>query len=163
MMTSQGTLFVVDDDRKSRKAVAALALSLKIKCETFVSAEAFLERYDPSLTGCALLDFRLGGMDGLELQNRLRALGSALCVVMVSAYAEALLAVRAMENGAVAFIEKPYKNDDLADAVREALNRSARVRQSPAAQAEEWRLPTSENCATSLEVNIALSDKGVEK
>ena len=52
MKTSQGILFVIDDDRKSRMAVAALALSLKIKCETFVSAEAFLGRYTPSLTGC---------------------------------------------------------------------------------------------------------------
>ena len=69
MKTSQGILFVIDDDRKSRMAVAALALSLKIKCETFVSAEAFLGRYTPSLTGCALVDFRLGGMDGLELQR----------------------------------------------------------------------------------------------
>ena len=79
MKTSQGTLFVVDDDPKSRKAVAALASSMKIRCETFASAEGFLDRYDPSLTGCALVDFRLGGMDGLQLQERLRAMGSTLC------------------------------------------------------------------------------------
>ena len=88
MKTSQGTLFVVDDDPKSRKAVAALASSMKIRCETFASAEEFLDRYDPSLTGCALVDFRLGGMDGLQLQERLRAMGSPLSVVLISAYAD---------------------------------------------------------------------------
>jgi FixJ family two-component response regulator len=139
MKTSQGILFVIDDDRKSRMAVAALALSLKIKCETFVSAEAFLGRYTPSLTGCALVDFRLGGMDGLELQDRLRAMGSALAVVLVSAYADVPLVARAMAGGAVAFIEKPYRNDDLTDAVRQALDRSSRARQSDAAPAQQRR------------------------
>ena len=78
MKASQGTLFVVDDDPKARKAVAALASSMKIKCELFASAEEFLDRYDPSLTGCVLIDFRLGGMDGLQLQECLRAMGSRL-------------------------------------------------------------------------------------
>jgi FixJ family two-component response regulator len=136
---SQGILFVIDDDRKSRMAVAALAVSLKIKCETFVSAEAFLDRYNPSLTGCALVDFRLGGMDGLELQDRLRAMGSALAVVLVSGYADVSLTARAMAGGAVAFIEKPYRNDDLADAVRQALDCSAPARQPDAEQAPERR------------------------
>ena len=124
MKTSQVTLFVVDDDSKSRKAVAALASSLKIRCETFASAEGFLDRYDPSLTGCALVDFRLGGMDGLQLQERLQAMGSTLPVVLISAYADVSLAVRALKGGAVAFIEKPYKDDELADAIRKALERS---------------------------------------
>ena len=129
MKTSQSTLFVIDDDPKSRKAVAALAASMKIKCEPFASAEEFLDRYDASLTGCALVDFRLGGMDGLQLQDCLREMGSALAVVLISAYADVPLAVRAMENGAVAVIEKPYRNDDLADAVRKALDM---------AQREDW-------------------------
>jgi FixJ family two-component response regulator len=127
--TPQGTLFVIDDDQKSRKAVAALALSLKIRCETFTSAETFLDRYDASLTGCALVDYRLGGMDGLQLQERLKAMGSALSVVLISAYADASLADRATKNGAIAFIEKPYRDDQLADAVHKALDQSAGVRQ----------------------------------
>ncbi|MGD0896361.1 MAG: response regulator [Thermoguttaceae bacterium] len=131
MKTSQGTLFVVDDDCKSRRAMAALASSMKIKCETFGSAEEFLDRHDPCLRGCALVDFRLGGMNGLELQDRLRAMGSVLYVVVISAYADAPLVACAMRGGAVAFIEKPYKNDDLADAIRTAMERSAHARQSP--------------------------------
>jgi FixJ family two-component response regulator len=104
----------------SRKAAKALASSLKIPCESFASAEEFLDRYSPSLTGCLLLDYRLGGMDGLQLQERLRGMGSLLRVVLISAYADAPLTVRALRNGAAAVVEKPYKDDDLADAIRKA-------------------------------------------
>ncbi len=129
MNTSQGTLFVVDDDPKSRKAMVALASSMKIRSETFASAEEFLDRYDPSLRGCALVDYRLGGMDGLQLLDRLRAMGGLLPVVLISAYGAAPLAARAMKRGAVAFVEKPYQNDDLVDAIRMAMERSASARQ----------------------------------
>jgi two-component system, LuxR family, response regulator FixJ len=128
MATSQGTLFVVDDDPMSRKAVAALASSLKIRCKTFASAEEFLDHYDSSLTGCALIDYRLGGMDGLELQERLHALGSMVAVILISGYADVTVAARAVRGGAVAFIEKPYRNDDLTDAIRTGLERSAPAR-----------------------------------
>jgi FixJ family two-component response regulator len=129
MDTSPGTLFVVDDDPKSREAMAALASSMKIRCEMFASAEEFLDRYDPCLAGCALVDFRLGGMNGLQLQDRLRAMGSALCVVLVSAYADPPLIARARKCG-VAFVEKPYQNDDLVDAIRTAMQRSTQARQA---------------------------------
>jgi FixJ family two-component response regulator len=118
----QGTLFVVDDDAKARKAVAALAASMKIPCELFASAEEFLDHHARSLTGCVLIDFRLGGMNGLQLQECLRAMGSALGVVLISAYADVPMAVRAMSNGAVTVIEKPYKDDALADAIRKAMD-----------------------------------------
>jgi FixJ family two-component response regulator len=124
METSQGTLFVIDDDPNSRNAVAALARSMKINCEPFASAEEFLDRYDPSLRGCALIDYRLEGMDGLQLQERLQALDSTLTVILVSAYADASMTARAMENGALGVIEKPYESDDLGDLVRKGLDRS---------------------------------------
>ncbi len=130
MKAPQGTLFVVEDDRKSREAMAALASSMRIKCETFASAEEFLDYYNPYLRGCALVDFRLGGMDGLQLLDRLQAMGSLLQVVLTSAYAAASVVACAMERGAVAFIEKPYENDDLVDAIRTAMERSAHARQS---------------------------------
>ena len=119
--------------------MAALAFSIKIPCETFASAEVFLDRYDPSLTGCVLVDFRLGGMNGLQLQERLLALSSALSVVIVSANADVPMAVHALKNGAVAIIEKPYKNDELADAIRKAIDRSVTVRQSLSESADERR------------------------
>jgi two-component system, LuxR family, response regulator FixJ len=141
MKPSQATLFIVDDDPKSCKAVAALASSMKIKCETFASAERFLDRYNPSLTGCALVDYRLGGMDGLQLQERLRAMGSSLLVILISAYADVTLAVRAIKSGAVAFIEKPYKNDELADAVRRAMDQCTHTQQTAGEQADEPQRP----------------------
>jgi FixJ family two-component response regulator len=138
MKISRVTLFVVDDDPQSRKAVAALALSLKIHCETFASAERFLDRYDPSLTGCALVDFHLlGGMDGLQLQQRLRAVGSTLPVVLISAHANESVAVQALEGGAIAFIEKPYNADELVDAIRKALEHNTHAENSTTEQAEE--------------------------
>ncbi len=141
MKTSPSTLFVVDDDPKSRKAVAALASSMKIQCELFASAEAFLNRFDPSLSGCALVDFRLGGMDGLQLQECLRAMGSKLAVVLISAYADVPMTVRAMRSGAVTVFEKPYQNDDLADAVRKALEQSASGRLTVLAFAKDASIP----------------------
>jgi len=87
-------------------------------------------------------------MDGLQLQERLQAMGSALFVILISAYADAALAVRAAKNGAVAFIEKPYKNNELADAIRKALDRCTHARQSSAEQAEEPQGPTAENLQT---------------
>ncbi len=139
MKKSHGTLFIIDDDPKSRKAAAALASSINIRCETFDSAEAFLDRCDPSLTGCALVDFHLGGMDGLQLQDRLQTMGSALSVILISAHADVSLAVRAIKNGAVAVIEKPYKDNELADAIREALDQSTGMQQSIAQQADARR------------------------
>ena len=135
MKTLQGILFVIDDDRKSRMAVAALALSLKIKCETFVSAEAFLGRYTPSLTGWrgrfslgrhgrprdARPPARPGQRPGRGAGQRLRRCASGRS---------------GMAGGAVAFIEKPYRNDDLTDAVARrsaaAARRGSRTRPGPA-------------------------------
>jgi two-component system, LuxR family, response regulator FixJ len=135
MVTSQVMLVVIDGDPESRKSAAALALSMRIRCETFACAQTFLDRYDPSLTGCALVDLQLGGMDILQLQDRLKALGSALSVVLISAHADMSLVVRALRRGALAFLEKPYKHNELADAICRAIEHSARVRTSPAEEA----------------------------
>jgi signal transduction histidine kinase len=136
MKRSQGTLFVIDDDSACRAAVAALAASMKIKCEPFASAEEFLERYDPSLTGCVLIDWRLGGMNGLQLQEQLCGLGSGLGVILVSANADVRMVVRAMSNGAVGVIEKPYDADDLGDLIHRAMEHSLQMQQSPAEKAD---------------------------
>jgi FixJ family two-component response regulator len=153
MMTPNDILFVIDDDCRSRKAVAALASSMKIGCVTFASAEGFLDYYRPSLTGCVLVDYRLGGMDGLQLQEHLHTMGSSLPLILISAYGDASLAVRALKSGAVAFIEKPYRNDELADAVRKALDCCTYSQQPMAEQAEgRQRLAAEEQRTASLRI-----------
>ncbi len=116
-------LFVVDDDPEARAGVAALATSMGIPCRTFASAEDFLGAYTHKWTGCALVDLRLGGMSGLELQARLAEDGSTLPVILISAHVDFVAAARAMNHGAVTVLEKPYQADDLADAIREAMAR----------------------------------------
>ncbi len=137
MEPTEGKLFIVEDDPRSRKALGALASSMKIKYETFASTEEFLERYESSLSGCALLDYRLGGMDGLQLQGKLQAMNSMLSVVLISAHADVALAVRAMKNGALTLIEKPYQKDELSDAIHKAMKRSEEVRRMREGSADQ--------------------------
>lgn len=118
---SAPTLFVVDDDPDARRGTAALACSLGYPCKTFISAEEFLQAYDPSATGCLLVDFRLGGMSGLELQEQLQSMGCSLPFVLISAFADVPIAVRGMRNGAVAVLQKPYVDDELVDAIRRGM------------------------------------------
>jgi two-component system, LuxR family, response regulator FixJ len=136
---ADSALFVVDDDATARRAVEALASSLNIPCRSFSSAEEFLDYHRPSLAGCLLLDVGLPGMSGLELQERLSAVGSTLPVILISGRADVASAVRGMRRGALTMLEKPYQADELADAIREAMQCHARVRESHAIHAEVQR------------------------
>jgi FixJ family two-component response regulator len=126
----EGTLFVVDDDPRARAGVAALASSLSIVCEHYASAEEFLERLDPVRSGCLLLDYRLDGTNGLDLQEELLRRGNAMPVIFISAYADVPMAVRAMQNGALTVLEKPYRDDLLVEAVRRGLEMDNMSRQA---------------------------------
>lgn len=132
----EATVFVVDDEPTARKSAIALASSMGLGCKTFASAEEFLQHYDPSLAGCLLLDLRLDGMNGLELQERLAAMRAPLPVVLVSAYADVATTVRAMRNGALTVLTKPYEADELAGAVHEALEVDRKTRRDDARRAE---------------------------
>jgi len=139
MNETEATLFVVDDEPSACKGVAALATSLGIPCKTFSCAEDFLSRYKRGRAGCLLIDLRLPGMSGLELQGRLVDMGSRLPVILISAYADVPATVRAMQNGALTVLTKPYRDDELADAVREALQRDRESREKLARQADVRR------------------------
>ena len=115
------TLFVVDDDPEVRASMAALAISMGWDCQVFSSAEEFLERFDPARPGCLVTDIRLGGMDGVQLQEHLANLSSAPPVILVSAYGSIPIAVRAMRNGALTVLEKPCNADELASAIHLAV------------------------------------------
>lgn len=122
-MKTESIVFVVDDDEQARASVCALVSSMGLKCRPFASGEDFLqycERNSP-LTGCLVTDVRMVGMSGIELQEQLRALHVAIPIIVLTAFARTPLTVRAMQNGAVTMLDKPYDDDDLWDAIREGL------------------------------------------
>lgn len=127
-MSSERTVFVVDDDEKSRKSVCALIRSMGLKAEPYSSAEEFLRFYAKDRPGCLVTDVRMIGMSGIELLEELNKMGAILPVIVLTAYARTSLAVRAMRAGAVTMLDKPYHDDDLWDAICKALTQDASQR-----------------------------------
>lgn len=126
------TVFVVDDDPAVRKSLRRLGESLTLPVETFASATEFLAAYDPRRPGCIVLDLRMPGMSGLELQDRLLLDGVLIPIIVVTAYGDIPSAVRAMKNGAVDFIEKPIRPQALLDRINDALARDRQTREETA-------------------------------
>jgi len=125
---NEPTVFVVDDDDAIRKGLSLLIQSLHIPVETFACGEDFLARYDPDQAGCLLLDIRMPGMSGLELQTQLLGKNVSLPIIMISGNADVPMAVRAMKKGAFDFIEKPLREQDLLDCIHQAIRRDAQIR-----------------------------------
>ena len=142
-MNSDKSVFVVDDDPGARESVAALVKSRGLQVLTFGSAEDFLEAYNPSQRGCLVVDVRMPGMSGLELQERLASMGSTLPVIIITGHADVPMAVRAMHAGAVTFLEKPTAEQELLANIEKALEHENRVQKEQAMRAEvETRLAT---------------------
>lgn len=121
MATAPGKIHIVDDDEAVRDSLLALLEAHGYAATAYPSAETFLATYRPAHVDCALVDVRMPGMDGLALLNRVRDLGLALPVIVVTGHGDIPLAVQAMKAGAVDFIEKPYSNEAILDVVRRAL------------------------------------------
>lgn len=121
-------VFVVDDDQGVRESVTILMRSIGVASETFASADEFLGKFDPDKPGCLILDVRMPGMNGLELQERLVSLGSTLPIIFVSAHGDIPIAVEAIKAGASDFVQKPFRDQKLIDKVQEAFAENARVR-----------------------------------
>lgn len=133
--TREPTVFVVDDDPAVRESLTMLVRSMELRVEAFDSAQAFLDAYDPSRPGCLLLDVRMPGISGLELLERLARDETHPTAVLISAYGDVPTVVRAMKAGAVNFLEKPYRDQQLWDAIQEALRRDADDRRLAAEKA----------------------------
>jgi FixJ family two-component response regulator len=118
-----GTVFVVDDDEDVRAAMQRLLKTVGLHAEAFASAKDFLERHLPQGPSCLILDIRLPGMSGLDVQKRLVEAGTKIPVIFITAHADVPLAVTAMKSGAVEFLTKPFRGQDLVDAVQQALAR----------------------------------------
>lgn len=134
-MANDPTVFVIDHDEATRSAVRALLRSVDIPIETFPTACEFLEAYDPQRPGCLVLDARLPGMSGLELQQRLANWEVPPPVIIITGYGDIPMAVEAMRNGAVDFIEKPFRPQLLLDRIHEGFERDAAARRAHAQRA----------------------------
>ncbi|MFN8179348.1 MAG: response regulator transcription factor [bacterium] len=141
-MTSSGgpepVVFVVDDDEAVRSSIAMLLESVSLKTETFASAREFLQAWAGDRPGCVVLDLRMPGLSGLELQERLAALGSRLPIIFVTGHGDVPDAVAAMRAGAVDFLRKPFRDQDLLDRIQKALELDAQ-RRSEAVDVERIR------------------------
>lgn len=138
MSESEQTVFVVDDDDAFRDSLEVLFDSIGIRAEGFASADSFLERYEPHLTGCLVLDIRMPGMSGLDLQAELNRRESRLPILFITGHGDVPMAVRAMKAGAADFLSKPFSHQDLLDRVQTALRIEADGR-GRLAEVEELR------------------------
>jgi FixJ family two-component response regulator len=124
-VNSQPTIFVVDDDPAVSRALTSAGRLLGLPIRAYASAAAFLSSYDPCQPGCLVLDIKMPGMTGLELQQKLVDEGSPLPVIMISAHADVRIAVEAMSRGAVTVLEKPFRLQELMAQVRRAVELDA--------------------------------------
>jgi FixJ family two-component response regulator len=121
--TPEPTVFVVDDDAEVRTSLNQLLRSARLHAKTYSSAFEFLEDYEPSVPGCLVLDIRMPGMSGLELQARLSSKDIELPIIMITGYGEVPMVVQAMQTGAFDFIQKPYSPTELLRRIQAAVER----------------------------------------
>lgn len=119
----QETIFVIDDDAAVRESLSWLLESVNLHVERYDSAETFLESYSIHKIGCLLLDIRMPGMSGLQLQEKLNKYKYTLPIIIITGHGDVPLAVRAMKNGALEFIQKPFNDQDLLDIIHIALEK----------------------------------------
>lgn len=137
-MSGKSTVFIVDDDEAVRDSLSWLMQSVGLSTETFPSADAFLQGFGEDRPGCLLLDIRMPGISGLELQSLLRERGFRLPLVVISGHADVPMAVRALKAGAFDFIEKPFNDQLLLDTVQRAIEHDRQERESHA-RLDVWR------------------------
>ena len=117
------TVFVIDDDGDVRASIQRLLKTVGLRGEAFASAQEFLRQNMPEGPSCLILDIRLPGVSGLEVQRKLIDAGLSIPIIFISAHADVDMAVRAMKLGAVEFLTKPFRPQELVDAVQQALQR----------------------------------------
>ena len=123
MMTAVSLVFVIDDDSSVRSSLRFLLSTVGLQVETFESADSFLRREAPDIPSCLVLDVRLPGLSGLDFQRELATRNVYIPIVFLTGHGDIPMSVRAMKAGAVEFLTKPFRDQDLLDAVRVALDR----------------------------------------
>jgi FixJ family two-component response regulator len=129
---ADGTVFVVDDDQAVRESLHMLIRSVGMSVETYPGAREFLDRYNGGQPGCLVLDVRMPGMSGLEMQRHLKEAGVDIPIIIITGHGDVPIAVRAMKDGALEFLEKPFSKQLLLEHIRKALQLDGRRRASSA-------------------------------
>jgi FixJ family two-component response regulator len=133
---ADSVVFVVDDDASIREAIKSLIKSVGLRVEAFESAQQFLESKRPEVPGCVILDVRLPGLSGLDLQRELAAHDINLPIIFITGYGDIPMSVTAMKAGALEFLTKPFRDQDLLDAIQKALERDRSARRQRMETAE---------------------------
>jgi FixJ family two-component response regulator len=146
MTEPQSIVFVVDDDASLRNALRSLIHSVGLQVEIFGSAQEFLQSKRPDVPGCLILDVRLPGISGLDFQRKLAEANIPTPIIFITGHGDIPMSVRAMKAGAVEFLTKPFRDQDLLDAIQLALERDRARRQREAGLATlrerfEWLTP----------------------
>jgi FixJ family two-component response regulator len=129
-------VFVIDDDQSIREAVQSLIRSVGLSVQAFASAHEFLQSRRPDVPACLILDVRMPGLSGLDLQRELAAANIHIPIVFITGHGDIPMSVRAMKAGAVEFLTKPFRDQDLLDAIQQALERDRHARSQQADSAE---------------------------
>ena len=152
-------VFVIDDDQSIREALKSLIRSVRLSVETFASAQEFLQSPRPDVPSCLILDVRMPGLSGLDLQRDLTEANIHIPIIFITGHGDIPMSVRAMKAGAVEFLTKPFRDQDLLDAIQQALERDRQVRSQ---QADTADLRKRYNSLTPRETEVfALVVKGM--
>jgi FixJ family two-component response regulator len=129
MATAVPTVYVIDDDGGMRQAVQDLVESIGLRAEAFATGEEFLKRPHTAGPSCLVLDVRLPQMSGLEFQQKLAEVGVRVPIIFITAHGDIPMSVKALKSGAVEFLTKPFRDQDLLDAIQQALQRDRTARE----------------------------------
>ena len=132
MTESEAIVYVIDDDAQTRDALKNLMRSVGLQVEVFASAQDFLRSKRPDVPACLVLDVRLRGLSGLDLQKRMAEAKIEVPIIFITGYGDIPMTVQAMKAGAVEFLTKPFRNQELLDAIQQALERDRTTREQRA-------------------------------
>jgi RNA polymerase sigma factor (sigma-70 family) len=151
MSEPDAMVFVVDDDTQTRDALKNLMRSVGLQVEVFASAQDFLRSKRPDVPACLVLDVRLRGLSGLDLQKRMAEAKTKIPIIFITGYGDIPMTVQAMKAGAVEFLTKPFRNQELLDAIQQALERDRTTRDQ---RAKNEELHTRYDSLTSREREV---------
>lgn len=129
MASSEATVFIVDDDEAVRDSLGLLLRSVGYRARCYAGARDFLKAFDPRDYGCLVLDIRMPGMTGLELQKHLAEIGCNIPIVFITGHGDIPMAVEAVRQGAVDFLQKPFADQELVDRINDAMKQAAQQRE----------------------------------